>query len=290
MTNLIRYAASPAVRSRCLRRWRFAADDPVDSNRRGRHERESCNPATPAAPSACVQGGALTHASAFGMADLGRGKPLDTHAVFNLASVSKQFTAFALLLLEQQGKLKLDDPVVKYLPELSASAQGVTLAHLVHHTGGLRDYIEMLYMKGRGDADGTTIDEAVRLLGSPDRAEREAGRGVRLQQHRLLPARRRRRAGERAVARRVFAPADLRAARHEGHEHHRSLPGVDSRTCARLSPGRRRPLSSTRLAGNRSATARCTATSTISRSGTRISTPARSAAASWSRACTRSDC
>jgi CubicO group peptidase (beta-lactamase class C family) len=111
-----------------------------------------------------LQGGALTHARAFGLADVERGKALDTHSVFNLASVSKQFTAFALLLLEQDGKLKLDDPVVKYLPELPASAQGVTLRHLVHHTGGLRDYIELLTMKGRADADGATIHEAVQAL------------------------------------------------------------------------------------------------------------------------------
>ena len=119
--------------------------------------------------------------------------------------MSKQFTAFALLLLEQQGKLKLDDPVVKYLPELSASAHGVTLAHLVHHTGGLRDYIEMLYMKGRGDADGTTIDETVRLLARQTAAERGAGRRIRLQQHRLFPARRRHRTRERPIARGVLA-------------------------------------------------------------------------------------
>jgi CubicO group peptidase (beta-lactamase class C family) len=111
-----------------------------------------------------LQGGALTHARAFGLADVARGRPLDTHSVFNLASVSKQFTAFALLLLEQDGKLKLDDPAVKYLPELAASAQGVTLRHLVHHTGGLRDYIELLTMRGRGDADGATIHEAVEAL------------------------------------------------------------------------------------------------------------------------------
>jgi len=111
-----------------------------------------------------AQGGMLTRALAFGLADLERGKPLDPRSVFNLASVSKQFTAFAILLLEQDGKLKVDDPVVKFLPELGSSARGVTLAHLMHHTGGLRDYIEVIYMGGRGDADGTTIDETVRLL------------------------------------------------------------------------------------------------------------------------------
>src|SRR5262245_44455546 len=125
---------------------------------------EFVKPGEPGCTVGVAQGGSLTHALAFGLADLERGKPLDAHSIVNLASVSKQFTAFALLLLEQDGKLKLDDPVVKYLPELAQSAQGVTLRHLLHHTGGLRDYIEMLYMKGRGDADGATIDEAFRSL------------------------------------------------------------------------------------------------------------------------------
>src|SRR5688500_1732790 len=75
-------------------------------------------PGEPVCTVGVLEGGTLTHTGAFGLADIARGKPLDSHAVFNLASVSKQFTAFALLLLEQQGKLKLDDPVVKHLPEL----------------------------------------------------------------------------------------------------------------------------------------------------------------------------
>jgi CubicO group peptidase (beta-lactamase class C family) len=121
-------------------------------------------PGEPGCSVGVAQGGALTYARGFGLSDLERGRPLEAHSVFNLASVSKQFTAFAILLLEQDGKLKLDDPLVKYLPELGQSAQGVTLRHLVHHTGGLRDYIEILYMKGRGDADGATIHEAVQAL------------------------------------------------------------------------------------------------------------------------------
>ncbi|MGH8249263.1 MAG: serine hydrolase [Steroidobacteraceae bacterium] len=110
-----------------------------------------------------MQGGKLAHAAAFGAADLELGKPLDSHSIFNLASVSKQFTAFALLL-QQQGKLSLDDPIVKYLPELEASARHVTLRHLLHHTGGLRDYIAMLAMRGRSGSDGSTIQEALLAL------------------------------------------------------------------------------------------------------------------------------
>src|SRR6185295_12358515 len=84
---------------------------------------EFVKPGEPGCTVGVAQGGKLTHALAFGMADLARGKPLDVHAVINLASVSKQFTAFAILLLEQQGKVKLDDPIVKYLPELEKSAR-----------------------------------------------------------------------------------------------------------------------------------------------------------------------
>jgi CubicO group peptidase (beta-lactamase class C family) len=141
----------------------LAADDP-DEQAIAAVMSEFVKPGEPGCTVGVMQGGALAHALAFGLSDLERGKALDSHAVINLASVSKQFTAFALLLLEQQGKLGLDDPIVKYLPELARSAQGVTLRHLLHHTGGLRDYIEMLYMKGRDDADGTTIHEAVQLL------------------------------------------------------------------------------------------------------------------------------
>ena len=159
LTGRLAAALALAAAAACA----LAADDPAD-----RAIAEVMNafvkPGEPGCTVGVLQGGRVTHEAAFGMADVARGKPLDTGAVFNLASVSKQFTAFAILLLEQQGKLRLDDPVVKYLPELSKSAQGVTLRHLVHHTGGLRDYIELLTMKGRGDADGATIHEAVQAL------------------------------------------------------------------------------------------------------------------------------
>jgi CubicO group peptidase (beta-lactamase class C family) len=132
-------------------------------------------PGEPGCTVGVVQDGRLAYAHAYGQSDLERGKPLDTHSIFNLASVSKQFTAFALLLLQQDGKLSLDDPIVRYLPELAASSSGVTLRHLLHHTGGLRDYIGILYMGGRGDADGATIHESMRVLARQTRANEQPG-------------------------------------------------------------------------------------------------------------------
>ena len=81
-------------------------------------------PGEPGCTVGVVKDGVLKHAQAFGLADLDQRKPLDMHSNFDLASVSKQFTAFALLLLEQDGKLKLDDPLVKYLPELARERAG----------------------------------------------------------------------------------------------------------------------------------------------------------------------
>jgi CubicO group peptidase (beta-lactamase class C family) len=132
-------------------------------------------PGEPGCTVGVLQDGRLAHALAFGLADVERRKPLDTHSIFDLASVSKQFTAFAILLLEKDGKLSLDDPIVRYLPELEASAKGVSLRHLLHHTGGLRDYIGIIYMGGRRDADGSTIHESIQALARQTRPNEQPG-------------------------------------------------------------------------------------------------------------------
>jgi CubicO group peptidase (beta-lactamase class C family) len=132
-------------------------------------------PGEPGCSVGVKEGASLTHALAFGQADIARGKALDARSIVNLASVSKQFTAFAVLLLQKDGKLSIDDPVAKHLPELSASAKGVTLRHLMHHTGGLRDYIALIAMEGRDDSDGATIHEAVQALARQTRPNEAPG-------------------------------------------------------------------------------------------------------------------
>jgi N-acyl-D-amino-acid deacylase len=121
-------------------------------------------PGQPGCTVGVYQDGKAAYESAFGAADIEQATPLNTHSIFNLASVSKQFTAFMLLMLEQHGKLSLDDPFVHYVPELAASAQGVTLRQLLHHTGGLRDYIGLLGLQGRGMGDSATSIEALAVL------------------------------------------------------------------------------------------------------------------------------
>ena len=76
----------------------------------------------------------------FGMADLERGVPNRGDTIFEAGSVSKQFTAAAVLLLVRDGKLSLDDPIRRYLPEITEYETPVTIRQMLTHTSGLRDW------------------------------------------------------------------------------------------------------------------------------------------------------
>lgn len=95
---------------------------------------------TPSASVAIVQGGRLVHARAYGDA---RVEPTKTAATvemrYSIGSISKQFTAAAILLLVEQGKLTLDDPVARFLPGLTRGAE-VKVRDLLAHTSGYQDY------------------------------------------------------------------------------------------------------------------------------------------------------
>ena len=82
-----------------------------------------------------VAGDEVLHA-AYGMADLEHRIRLAPDSVFEAGSVSKQFTAAAVLLLAEQGKLSLSDPLSKYFPELPDYGTPITIDHLLHHTSG----------------------------------------------------------------------------------------------------------------------------------------------------------
>ena len=77
---------------------------------------------------------------AYGMADLEHEIPNRASTIFEAGSVSKQFTAAAVMLLARDGKLSLDDPVRKYLPELPDYGTSLTIRHMLNHTSGLRDW------------------------------------------------------------------------------------------------------------------------------------------------------
>jgi CubicO group peptidase (beta-lactamase class C family) len=93
----------------------------------------------PSASIAVVKDGKVAYVKAYGLARLDPRQPATPEMRYPIDSVSKEFTAAAVLILAQQGKLTLDDPAGKYLPDLGP-ASAVTLRQLLTHTAGLRDY------------------------------------------------------------------------------------------------------------------------------------------------------
>lgn len=99
---------------------------------------------------------------AFGMAEMEHGIPNTAQTIFESGSVAKQFTAAALVLLEQDGKLKIDDDVRKYIPELPQYDKPITIRHLLTHTAGLRDWGSVMSLTGAGRGD-RVITQAIAL-------------------------------------------------------------------------------------------------------------------------------
>lgn len=97
-------------------------------------------PAIPGCQLAISRNGITIFSKAYGMADMEHAVPLTTTAVTEAGSVSKQFTAATILLLEQQGKLSIDDDVHKYIPELPDYGFTITLRNMMQHTSGLKDW------------------------------------------------------------------------------------------------------------------------------------------------------
>jgi CubicO group peptidase (beta-lactamase class C family) len=103
--------------------------------------------AAPGAPGASIliaRGDRILFAKAFGLSNLEAKTPVSRDTKFRLASMTKQFTASAIRILEAEGRLALEDRAVKYLPELPAHAREVTLEHLLTHSSGLPDYEDLI--------------------------------------------------------------------------------------------------------------------------------------------------
>ena len=100
----------------------------------------------------------------YGVANLEHDIPIVTDTVFDVASVSKQFTAFATLLLVSEGKLKIDTDIRTYLPELQDSGYIVTIKHLLNHTGGFREIFTLTSMAGWQEDGIRTNEQYIDLL------------------------------------------------------------------------------------------------------------------------------
>jgi len=87
-----------------------------------------------------IEEGKVIYKAAYGLADIKKKTPLNTKNIFHLGSTGKQFTALAVMMLAEKGKLKYDDPVGKYLPQLNRFGNKLTVRRMLHHTSGIPDY------------------------------------------------------------------------------------------------------------------------------------------------------
>jgi CubicO group peptidase (beta-lactamase class C family) len=118
---------------------------------------------SPGASVLVVLDGRVAHAKGYGMANLEHGVPNRPDTVFDIASVSKQFGAMAIALLEADGKLSLDDDVKKYIAEVPDVGSRITLRHLVHHTSGIRDWPGSLALAGWNFEDVVSFQQILRM-------------------------------------------------------------------------------------------------------------------------------
>lgn len=123
-----------------------------------------------------AEGGELAYVRGYGMADIEGGVPVDPRTVFHLASVSKQFTATAIALLEEEGALSLDDEAGNYLDWLPDHGRKLTIRNLVAMTNGLEDIYEVANLvMGIPENDFFTKDEAIAMIRTSDRLAFEPG-------------------------------------------------------------------------------------------------------------------
>jgi CubicO group peptidase (beta-lactamase class C family) len=111
------------------------------------------------------EGGQVVHSRGYGMANLEHGIRIWPTTVFESGSVAKQFTAAAIALLAQDGKLSIDDPARKYVPELPDFGTPILIRHLLTHTSGLRSQWSMLTLAGRPPGEAVhTVPEILELV------------------------------------------------------------------------------------------------------------------------------
>lgn len=105
-------------------------------------------PDSPGCALAVIKDGQIIYKRGYGMANLDYGIPISSVSVFNIASVSKQFTAMSIALLAKQGKLSLDDDIRKYVPEFPQYQSPITIRNLIYQTSGIREYSHLMSAAG----------------------------------------------------------------------------------------------------------------------------------------------
>lgn len=121
-------------------------------------------PGSPGCAVAVARDGKLIYTRGYGYANLDYDIPITPQTVFDVASITKQFNAACISMLAQEGKLSLEDNVRKWLPELPEYESPITLRHMLHHTSGLRDYLNLFPLAGRGDYYPISHDQILAMM------------------------------------------------------------------------------------------------------------------------------
>jgi len=111
-----------------------------------------------------MQNGEIIYSKAFGLTSLEYQVPNTTETIFNVGSVSKQFTAMGIVLLHEKGLLSIDDDMRKYLPDMPDFGHTITIRHMLHHTSGMRSLHAMLRLAGWRDDDSRTNEDLYRFM------------------------------------------------------------------------------------------------------------------------------
>ena len=121
-------------------------------------------PGSPGCALGVYRNGSIAYEHGYGMASLELNVPITPQTVFDIGSTSKQFTAFSILLLQQQGKLSVNDDIRKFMPEIPEYGHRITLHHLMTHTSGMRDYAGLFDLAGVPEQNLTNDQDAVDLI------------------------------------------------------------------------------------------------------------------------------
>ena len=122
------------------------------------------NSSTPGVAIAIMKDGNIVFKKGYGSANLEYDIPIAPQTVFNIASVSKQFTAFSIYLLEKEDKLSFEDDIKKYFPDLPGYGKPIRIKHLLAHTSGLRDQAALRALAGWHWEDIGTTEQILKLV------------------------------------------------------------------------------------------------------------------------------
>ena len=113
---------------------------------------------------AIIKNGQVLFKKGYGIANLEYDIPVSTATIFDVASVSKQFTGLAISILVQDGKLNLDEDIKRYLPDIPNYGQKVTVRQLLHHTSGIRDCFDALVVAGWRWNDVFSFQDVMKMV------------------------------------------------------------------------------------------------------------------------------